>query len=237
MRVLMLGWEFPPHISGGLGKACYGLTQGLREHDVLVDFVVPRLFGDEDQRYVDLLSCESTLRARAPKRVASTSASTPQTSQPTTDSQVVATATETETGPTVTRTSHTKRWFVEHVDEHLTQISVDSPLHPYLDATTYAQRVRLTSQFERSSAVFSDTLSHPPVFATALAQDSRAPQAHEVLPEHTDAPGEAPLFSGKYGRDLIIEVYRYASAVEEIALQPWKIDRIGHRHDRQDLVL
>jgi hypothetical protein len=30
MRVLMLGWEFPPYISGGLGTACYGLTKGLR---------------------------------------------------------------------------------------------------------------------------------------------------------------------------------------------------------------
>jgi 7-carboxy-7-deazaguanine synthase len=29
MRVLMLGWEFPPHISGGLGTACAGLTRGL----------------------------------------------------------------------------------------------------------------------------------------------------------------------------------------------------------------
>ena len=29
MRVLMFGWEFPPHISGGLGTACYGMTQAL----------------------------------------------------------------------------------------------------------------------------------------------------------------------------------------------------------------
>ena len=34
MKVLMLGWEFPPHISGGLGTACYGLTQGLAKHGV-----------------------------------------------------------------------------------------------------------------------------------------------------------------------------------------------------------
>ena len=31
MRVLMFGWEFPPHISGGLGTACYGLTKGLNQ--------------------------------------------------------------------------------------------------------------------------------------------------------------------------------------------------------------
>lgn len=48
MRVLMFGWEFPPHISGGLGTACYGLTSSLLKNDVDVIFVVPRLFGDED---------------------------------------------------------------------------------------------------------------------------------------------------------------------------------------------
>ena len=31
MRVLMFGWEFPPHISGGLGTACYGMTQALAQ--------------------------------------------------------------------------------------------------------------------------------------------------------------------------------------------------------------
>jgi glycosyltransferase involved in cell wall biosynthesis len=37
----MLGWEFPPHISGGLGTACFGLTKGLDEVGVEVVFVLP----------------------------------------------------------------------------------------------------------------------------------------------------------------------------------------------------
>jgi len=41
MRVFMLGWEFPPHISGGLGTACYGMTRGLDEIGVSVCFVLP----------------------------------------------------------------------------------------------------------------------------------------------------------------------------------------------------
>ena len=45
----MFGWEFPPHISGGLGTACLGLTKGLSQIDDLeVAFVVPRKWGDED---------------------------------------------------------------------------------------------------------------------------------------------------------------------------------------------
>jgi len=40
-RVLMLGWEFPPFKSGGLGTACYGLTKGLARQGVHVTFVMP----------------------------------------------------------------------------------------------------------------------------------------------------------------------------------------------------
>ncbi len=56
MRVLMFGWEFPPHIAGGLGTACYGLTAGLAKNDVEVIFVVPKAYGDEDQRYVRVVN-------------------------------------------------------------------------------------------------------------------------------------------------------------------------------------
>ena len=49
MKVLMFGWEFPPHISGGLGTACYGITKGLAANGVEVLFVMPSASGDEDQ--------------------------------------------------------------------------------------------------------------------------------------------------------------------------------------------
>lgn len=56
MKILMFGWEFPPHISGGLGTACYGLTRGLSEiNDVDVTFVVPKAFGDEDQSGIKVI--------------------------------------------------------------------------------------------------------------------------------------------------------------------------------------
>jgi len=43
MRVLMLGWEFPPHISGGLGTACFGMTQALANAGTEIVFILPRL--------------------------------------------------------------------------------------------------------------------------------------------------------------------------------------------------
>ena len=56
MKVLMFGWEFPPHITGGLGTACFGLTKGLAKHGVEVVFVVPKSFGDESQEGFRLIN-------------------------------------------------------------------------------------------------------------------------------------------------------------------------------------
>lgn len=52
----MFGWKFPPHIAGGLGTACYGMTRGLARNGVEVVFVMPRAYGDEDQRFVRVVN-------------------------------------------------------------------------------------------------------------------------------------------------------------------------------------
>ena len=52
----MFGWEFPPHIAGGLGTACYGMTRGLARNGVEVVFVMPRAYGDGDQRFVRVVN-------------------------------------------------------------------------------------------------------------------------------------------------------------------------------------
>lgn len=41
MKVLMLGWELPPHNSGGLGVACYQMCRALAKKDVDMDFILP----------------------------------------------------------------------------------------------------------------------------------------------------------------------------------------------------
>lgn len=55
MRVLMFGWEFPPHIAGGLGTACYGIVKGLAYNGVETIFVMPSASGDED-RDIDIVN-------------------------------------------------------------------------------------------------------------------------------------------------------------------------------------
>ena len=59
MKVLMFGWEFPPHISGDLGTACLGLTKAMLRQGVEIIFVVPRAYGDEDQSQMQLVGANS----------------------------------------------------------------------------------------------------------------------------------------------------------------------------------
>ncbi len=56
MKALMFGWEFPPHILGGLGTASYGLTRGMAQQDDMeITFVIPKPHGDEDQSFLKII--------------------------------------------------------------------------------------------------------------------------------------------------------------------------------------
>jgi len=52
----MFGWEFPPHIAGGLGTACYGIVKGLAHNGVETLFVMPSASGDEDQSAATIIN-------------------------------------------------------------------------------------------------------------------------------------------------------------------------------------
>src|SRR5579884_3783494 len=57
MKVLMFGWELPPHNSGGLGVACLGLLRAMLSQGLEVTFVLPRKidvsFKDAKVRFAD----------------------------------------------------------------------------------------------------------------------------------------------------------------------------------------
>src|SRR4029078_8925108 len=61
MKVLMLGWEYPPHISGGLGTACEGLSTALSRAGVELTFVVPHLYGGEMASHMMLLGSSNEI--------------------------------------------------------------------------------------------------------------------------------------------------------------------------------
>ena len=56
----MFGWEFPPHILGGLGTASYGLTKGMYDNgDMDITFVIPKPWGDEERSFARIVGANS----------------------------------------------------------------------------------------------------------------------------------------------------------------------------------
>lgn len=52
----MLGWELPPHNSGGLGVACLNLSKALAKQGADIDFVVPYASEHEEIKFMNVLS-------------------------------------------------------------------------------------------------------------------------------------------------------------------------------------
>ena len=65
MRVLMLGWEFPPFISGGLGTACYGLTRAMSLLGTEIIFVLPKPVANQYTTHVKLAQPAGKFRISA----------------------------------------------------------------------------------------------------------------------------------------------------------------------------
>ena len=59
MKVFMLGWEFPPFISGGLGTACYGLTKAMSQLGLEVIFALPKAVDKAYSTHVKMLTPEN----------------------------------------------------------------------------------------------------------------------------------------------------------------------------------
>lgn len=55
MKILMLGWELPPHNSGGLGVACLHLSKALAKQGAQIDFVVP-YEAEHDAPHMNILA-------------------------------------------------------------------------------------------------------------------------------------------------------------------------------------
>ena len=95
MRVLMLGWEFPPFIAGGLGTACNGLTRALDRlgHEIL--FVLPRSADGMASEHVRIVGpnaiTETVAKAAAERSEQMQLSSEPQVSAETLGTESVAT--------------------------------------------------------------------------------------------------------------------------------------------------
>ncbi len=117
MKVLMFGWEFPPHITGGLGTACQGITQSLVSEGLDVTFVVPKLIKNDTDDLVRLVSAESAIIPIGKgQSIAHKSRATR--------------STKTRMTTTLTRKTTIRNYFKKY-----TTIEVDSDLVPYTEST------------------------------------------------------------------------------------------------------
>ena len=103
VNVLMIGWEYPPHIAGGLGTACEGLTRALARSGANISFILPFLHGDEQAEHMKLFGQHSF--APGKRLVSSTVAGDPE------EMNIVRTAMETYLMPYWTETTYSQ--FVE----------------------------------------------------------------------------------------------------------------------------
>ncbi len=208
MRVLTFGWEFPPHISGGLGTASYGLTKALKQLGVDVIFVVPRLFGDEDANIGKLISASSVpvrvLRHIQTKRLDRFSIE--ELSEP-------------------ISVSETERFFSQQdkIWNELKKITVNSPLLPYFTPETFEQYLQLLGisseeiEIEQAKKIIYEAKGQ--LFTKTITR-----QDVEDLYQRVRFN-----FEGGYGRSLYQEVLNYALVAREIAANE-QFDVI-HAHD------
>lgn len=67
MKVFMVGWEFPPFISGGLGTACYGLTKAMDRLGLQITFVLPRANKLQYAGHVKMFSAQGFCKSEEAK--------------------------------------------------------------------------------------------------------------------------------------------------------------------------
>ena len=219
MKILMLGWEFPPFIAGGLGTACHGLTRGLAHqgHDVL--FVLPRAIGEADGGHVQLLGADAVA-----KIVTSSRRFTIQHAPTVTRTQVPGKTTTTESVEEDVEITETRS---TDPNTRTRLFNIDTGFSsPYGTGEAVAEQgpdlttlIRTVSQ----RRVTNTSVGSPTWIEGLIA--GHAEDIHEVI-NSIQALGAA---DNQYGSDLFGDAERYAKVVAALALKT-DFDVI-HAHD------
>lgn len=236
MKVLMLGWEFPPHISGGLGTACAGLTKGLSAHGVDVVFCMPKAHGDEE---ADWMTLEGANHVRYSEQVEELHTEVTESYERVhnvheASSQDGADLVGGDPDAQVTPSAHAASE-VRSVVGALRRIEIDSPLGAYQTAGTYGDELSPGEGDVAGAPAnrLGDSAARPgeDVFSSFQATDwlELALRISEAV-RHGHRIDEVQYeFTGAYGPGLFEEVARFAMAVCEIAKRN-DVDLI-HAHD------
>ena len=221
----MLGWEFPPHISGGLGTACQGIVSGLgRIPDTKVIFVVPKVFGDERARNAVIAGANKYLERHA-------------------------TILDREVRLVVPEEGASVRVGLRDAQGQLIYIETASNLHPYMQAEQIEQILvnrnidPATVYFDEQGRMMTDVngeqqeikISYTDIqYAEVVANNNGGNNnGNNNNSGSNNAAGTQPAakfeFTGRYTSNLYNETGMYARVTAELAKQ-YDFDVI-HAHD------
>lgn len=230
----MLGWEFPPFITGGLGTACYGLTKALDRQGVDVTFVLPKTIPADGASHVRLVTPGATIErstGRLPKPVGASSpaivrepARVPE--PPAADANGAMTVTEHEAWNRIVSEFQSTR-FIEIPGEYPSVYAESNSSSP----ARIAEAVRLMRDAGWSIDRIR-TLAKAGAFPE-LTRDPVEQAIATALPETADRPKESVGSRGAdaadYSGDLLGMADRYARFVVD-AIRGIDFDVI-HSHD------
>src|SRR5688500_12183359 len=189
MKVLMFGWEFPPHISGGLGTACHGLTNSLSQENIDVLFVVPKLHGGETADRTRFINASQVPIAS--------------------DNSIAEYISSSAGDPEIRKTLFN----VIRKDSRIQQIEIPSTLSPYRSPTFQEDSEAIEHwNYSMETREAEEVRSVTPGRMTLLPETKEKNESEK--PKEVSYQ-----FSGAYGPNLIEEVKRYAQVGAAIASQ------------------
>jgi glycosyltransferase involved in cell wall biosynthesis len=217
VKVLMLGWELPPRISGGLGPACAGLARGLVDQGVEVVFVVPHLGGEERLEGARLVGAD-----RVPLDPPAADAEPP----PDGPGRAADAPRRPARARAVGGSDAEPPGWAADLPPEVRVLAVESALRPYLGEREYARLL------ERVQAPAPDgaRASAPAGEGAAGAGSAAAATVEAPQQPGRDAPRSSCLsLQGGYGPDLFSEVARFARVAAALARRE-RFDLV-HAHD------
>jgi glycosyltransferase involved in cell wall biosynthesis len=205
MKTLMFGWEFPPHISGGLGTACHGLTEALVRKDVSVLFVIPTLKGGEEFKNGELIAASEVIMPLPhgmDNPIAPCNLARPLASHPNEISEVMV-----------------KSGVGVHSQAVIEKVSVAARLTPYEISLHEFEYVDI----KQWNYTFNEEYTISKIYPAQLDEGTND------QPPARKKKGYTYSFSGSYGPKLIEEVERYGVVARTITEE--NVFDIIHAHD------
>lgn len=223
----MLGWEYPPHISGGLGTACEGLTRSLARLGVEITFVVPHLFGDETAEHISLVS--PRFGREQEERLQLAGGSIPVPLQHIAETLFAMPTSEIRSSKTAT----------------IQQIRIPAFLMPYWNAETFQQELKSFQSFlKRSATKFISMPRELLLWGDAVTDLPRERYGHNIFDEVRRFTAQVLCLADTVAFDVIHAhdwmTFPAAVALAEITRKPLIVhvhsleyDRSGHHINHQ----